>query len=332
MDELMKRKIFLFTASICIIGTFQSCGYNSNQQKGFSLFEKEVSSEVSHSPIVGLALGGGGAKASAEIGVLKFLEKENIRVNCIAGSSMGAVIGGLYAAGYSAQEIEEMWLTEDWLALFEETAVFVGGDRTIFGLIRGDDFEENLRRALLRKSCVRIEDTERNKKIKFCCTATRIVNKASLSEVDLDTGDMAKAIRASMTYPAPVVGYKPFHYYGMRLADGGLLNNLPVDVVRKMGAEIVIAVDLETMQKNNKKHSGLKTGIGWLVDWLIAHPDVNKHNQNREDADVYIHPDLSDYNILDFGEMDARDMMLYGEDEAKKHKREIKKLSKRLDI
>ena len=269
-------------------------------------------------PIFGLALGGGGAKAAAEIGVLKYLEKEGVKIDCIVGTSMGAVVGGLFAVGYSAEEIETMWLNEDWLTLFDETAVFVGGDRTIFGLVKGDDFEHALREMLELKGCRRIEET----RIKFGCVATNIIDENTLSEKDFTTGDMAKAIRASMTYP---VGYSPVLYDGMKLVDGGLLNNLPVDVVKSMGSKKVIAVDLEKRQRNNRMNININAGLGWLGNWLLTHhADVNKRNENRRLADIYIHPDLSEFGITDFGQMDAKDMIFYGEDEASKYRNALR--------
>ena len=284
---------------------------------------------------VGVAFGGGGAKAAAEIGVLKAIEKSGLRIDYIAGSSMGAVVGGLYAAGYSAHELESLMTTEEWLSLFERNEIGVtaaGNDRTVFGLIKGDVFEDYLRKALKKKGCKTIGDTKKVNHIAFACTATNIVKKNDIAEVVLkqDDIDMARAIRASMTYPAPLVGYKPVSINGMRLVDGGMLNNLPVDVVKELGAEKVIAIDLERGQKNERNLSlGNGLGLGWLVSWMIDHPDRNKRNRNLAIADVKIRPDLLGYSILSFNEMKIRDMILLGEDEAKTyHWSELMELKK----
>ena len=116
----------------------------------------------------------------------------------------------------------------------------------------------------------------------------------------------------------------------MRLVDGGMLNNLPVDVVKELGAEKVIAIDLERGQKNERNLSlGNGLGLGWLVSWMIDHPDRNKRNRNLAIADVKIRPDLLGYSILSFNEMKIRDMILLGEDEAKTyHWSELMELKK----
>ena len=284
---------------------------------------------------VGIAFGGGGAKAAAEIGVLKVIEESGLRIDYVAGSSMGAVIGGLYAAGYSAQELDSLLTTEEWLSLFDRNEIGIieaDADRTVFGLIKSDVFEDYLRKTLQKKGCTNIGDTKKNNQVTFACTATNIVTENELAEVILndDDIDMARAIRASMTYPAPLVGYKPISINGMLLIDGGMMNNLPVDVVKDMGAEKVIAIDLERGRKPERHLSlGNLLGLGWLGNWLIEHPDRKKHNRNLDMADIKIQPDLLGYSILSFNETDFHDMMLLGEDEAKTyHWEELMELKK----
>ncbi|MBR5639015.1 MAG: patatin-like phospholipase family protein [Muribaculaceae bacterium] len=286
-------------------------------------------------PKIGLALGGGGAKAAAEIGVLKFLDEEGIKIDYIAGTSMGALVGGLYAAGYTANEIDSLWRNEDWLSLFDKKAIFsIAGDRSFLGLVKGDVLENNLRRVLAEKGCTRIGDA----KIKFRCTASQIIDNNDLKEYVFDSDDdMARAIRASMTYP---LGYGPVNYNGMELVDGGMLNNLPVDVVKKMGAEmeeekvIVIAVDLEMQKHNNKKNINIKL-VHWLIDWCLTHSDdINKHNKNWEDADICINPFNDDkiskkFSITSFSEDDANEMMSLGYKGAKINTTKIKALTQK---
>ena len=143
-------------------------------------------------PSLGLALCGGGAKAAAEVGVLKSLDNLGVKPSYIAGSSMGAFVGGLYAAGYTGEEIEAMWLDESWIKLFCENAVGSGKpidnsdvERTIFGLVDGDAFEARLREKLRAKHCERFEDL---RGVKFCCTATEVVDILTLREEDISTG------------------------------------------------------------------------------------------------------------------------------------------------
>jgi NTE family protein len=322
-------RLLLLVLTVCMVG----CGNRQKPSGEMTALMPAAEEEEPPQPVIGLALGGGGAKAAAEIGVLKWLDDTGINISSIAGTSMGAVVGGLYAAGYSVAEIEDLWLTSDWLRLFDESAVLKVGERTFFGLVRAEAFEDSLRSTLLKKGCRRMEDTP----IPFRCTATQIIEDRYLDTVVLKSGDMARAIRASMTYPAPLVGYRPFVYNGKRLADGGLLNNLPVNVVRDMNVEKVIAVDLEGRQHNSGSPSLLGDIIDvvsnrlhldvirmdWLLRWLAEHPDADMRNRNRRDADAYIHPDLSGFSIRDFAPAQAGDMIDIGRDEARKYENKI---------
>lgn len=271
---------------------------------------------------VGIAFGGGGAKAVAEIGALKVIEEAGIKPGYIAGSSMGAVVGGLYAAGYSAKELDSLFLTEEWLSLFEKNEIGVTSSqfRTVFGLVKGEIFEKKLSEVLLKKGCKNFEDTKLITGTTFACIATNIVTTEDIAEEVLKDGhiNMAKAIRAAMTYPAPIVGYNPVSLNGKLLVNGGMLNNLPVDVIKEMGAEYFIAIDLE---KDRKSEHRISTGgllkLGWLGNWLVNPSGNGKRNQNLEMAHIKIQPPLSGYSILDFSEQNFKEMMELGEDEAR---------------
>lgn len=308
----MNRKtILLFLLSALLLA---SCGR--------LLKKRSTADEVAEEPCqlkIGLVLGGGGAKAAAEIGVLKVIDSLGIKVSSIAGSSMGSVVGGLYASGYTAKEIETIFLKEDWISLFDRD-VMGQADGRFLGRIDGDVFEERLYETL---KCSSFEDT----KIEFRCTATEIIEQKYLVPRVLSEGPMlAKAIHASMAWPAPIVGYKAVDYEGMSLVDGGMLNNLPVDVIID-DVDVVIAVDLEQRSHNDKdsylQPFGLNMEGNWLTKWLRKHPDVNSRNRNielakRED-NIYIKPDLGGYSILSFSKRDMREMIAFGELAAKKH-------------
>lgn len=321
----MKYNHFVITI---VIGTFllSSCNHND---------------EV-NSPTTGIALGGGGAKAAAEIGVLEELEQLGVKIDYIAGTSMGAVVGGLYAAGYSGKELREMWLNEGWLQLFDKNEVFKFGNnnRSFFGVINGDEFEYQLRNALKAKECSTFADL----RIPFVCVSTLIIDDTrieerylGLDEKDKDL-DLARAIRASMTHP---LGYSPITLDGMRLVDGGMVNNLPVDVVDSMGAERVIAVDLDMNNYNVHHDSEMirllpsindrvsnaveHTKTEWLFDWLSRRPDIDKCITNRRHPGmIYIRPRLDKYDILSFSIKDAETMMSFGKAWAKKERRKLK--------
>jgi NTE family protein len=207
---------------------------------------------------IGLVLGGGGARGAAHIGVLKVLERERVPVCRIAGTSMGAIVGGLYASGYSADEIEAILSAIDWKDVLSDDP-----PRTDFPMRRKNDtlrylldFKLGLRDGaiqfprgviqgqklitLLRRLTLHTWRTENFDRlpIPFRAVATDI---ATGEAVVFDRGDLALAIRASMSVPA---AFAPMRVDGRMLVDGGIVNNVPVDVVKAMGADRIIAVDV----------------------------------------------------------------------------------------
>jgi NTE family protein len=217
----------------------------------------QAGSEPSLRPRVGLVLSGGGARGLAHVGVLKVLEDLRIPVDAIAGTSMGAVVGGLYASGMSAAEIETLVQTLDWRDSFQDRAprrdldyrrkqeerqflvrLPVGFDAEGFrlprGLIQGQKLTQVLRRQTLPVATV--TDFDRLP-IAFRAVATDIENG---ERVVLGGGDLTEAMRASMSAPGV---FTPVELEGRLLVDGGLVTNLPVDVARQMGVDVVIAVD-----------------------------------------------------------------------------------------
>ena len=281
-------------------------------------------------PRIGLVLGGGGAKGAAEVGVLKVLEEAGIRPDYIVGTSIGSIVGGLYAAGYSAAELETMFQTQEWLslltdrssALASEPYKTVDGVTYIFGfpiidrqakglgVMKGSSIEHMLDSMASAKGC---NDFARLK-IPFRCVAADI---RSGSEVILREGSLAKAMRASMAIPAV---FKPVELDGRMLVDGGMLNNLPVDVCRQMGADIVIAVDLQQNEQKPRQQTDMSAltaiadlvGLGGILNWITNRPDIEKYNANRQQADIYIHPDLTDVDVTSFGNKKAARMIQQG--------------------
>lgn len=272
-----------------------------------------VEASLAVRPKIGLVLGGGGAKAAAEIGVLKVIDKARkagMPIDFIAGTSMGAVIGGLYAAGFSPEKIEELFLTEEWLKVFSGDAVgyiSFSSWRAPTGLIRGDVIQARLDSIFSTVNRRLFTETE----IPFNCVA---VNLNSIEEEILHEGVLARAILASMAYP----GFLPVQQDGKKLIDGGVLNNLPIDVARIMGADIVIAVDLEQEESATRKFSlKAKLGIGGIANWLVSRPDIKKHNENVESLikpDIYIQPSLKGYSITDFEKTKLKEMIKIGEE------------------
>ena len=249
-------------------------------------------------PKVGLVLGGGGAKGAATIGALRVVEESGIKIDYIAGTSIGAVIGGLYASGFSLDEIERL--------MFSQTTI----DALDINFI-----ESEMRRLLLEHGCEYIQQT----RIPFRCVAVDIDN---MKEIVLSNGKLWKAIIASMSVP---IVY-PFVTWGnMALNDGGLLNNLPVDVVKEMGAEVVIAIDLQQNDDDGLQIPSIGLGgmFDTLADWSINRPDKYKYKKNKKAADIYIHPSLSSYTASSFGRANCEDMKRKGKIEAQKYWKEL---------
>lgn len=225
----------------------------------------DASAQATH-PKTCLVLGGGGARGAAHIGVLKVIEREHIPVDCITGTSMGAIVGGLYAAGYKADEIEAVLNDIDWKDMFnddppraelpmrrkEDELRFLGGvelglrdGRIAFprGVIQGQKLQLLLRRLLLSTLKTKTFD---DLPIPFRSIATDIGTGEKVVFAD---GDLAMAIRASMSVPA---AFAPIRYRGHLLVDGGIVDNVPIDEARKMGAERLIVVNVGTPLANEE--------------------------------------------------------------------------------
>lgn len=307
-------------------------------------------------PLVGLVLGGGGAKGAAEVGALKVLEELDTPIDFIAGTSIGSIVGGLYACGYKANDIEELFLSQQWLNLFSNRNISVAAnivdeqDGTLYilgfpilktkpkenvdddkvetgglGLLSGRQITHLL--DSLTKPFDGIENFDKLP-IPFRCVAVDMKNQ---EEIIMNNCELELAMRASMAIPG---AFKPVKWKGRSLVDGGMMNNLPVDVVRSMGADVVIAIDLESddldEDEDEDKFSLKETfGIGGLLDWAFSRPDRKKLKVNREDADVYISPYLADFEVSSFSRESIITMMERGEKATREKAQEIKDLLKR---
>ena len=174
---------------------------------------------------VGLVLGGGGAKGFAHIGVLRALEEEGIKIDAISGTSMGSFVGALYCLGYSPDEIEKKISETPWRKLID-----IGLPKS--GFLRGDKLERYIRKLIGEK---KFSDL----KIPLFINATDIQNS---DEIVFNKGDLAKAIRASISIPGI---FDPVENNDRILVDGGVLNNLPIDILKENKIKKIIAVNLE---------------------------------------------------------------------------------------
>ena len=187
-------------------------------------YQPQISDSLS-SGSLGLALGSGSARGLAHIGVLKVLEREGLPIDLIAGTSIGALIGGAYAIGLSVEEIEAIALATS----FRRLVSFVDVALPTRALVNGKRIEDFIREIADGRT---FADT----RVPFACVAVDVTNGR---EVVLREGDLATAIRASISTP---VVFAPVEHEGRLLVDGAVLNAVPVDVVREMGADVVIAV------------------------------------------------------------------------------------------
>jgi len=263
-------------------------------------------------PKVCLVLSGGGARGAAHIGVLKVLEELRVPVDCIAGTSMGSLVGGAYASGMTLAEMETVVaaITSDKLfreapprrdqtvrrklddrsILFELELGFRDGDLLLpKGVVSGVQLETVLRRLARGSGTRRFDDLP----IPFRAVATDLVNGKA---VVIEDGDLAHAMRASMSVPAAIA---PAVVDGMLLVDGGLTDNLPVGVARAMGADVVIAVNLGTPLLT-RDELGSIVGITEQMINILTEQNVRASLASLKPTDVLIEPALGAFSAADF--------------------------------
>ena len=248
---------------------------------------------------IGVALGGGAARGFAHIGVLEILEKEHIPIDMIAGTSMGAVIGVLYAQGKTAAEIKKIAIDIDWVRMVQ----LVDPALPKTGFIAGNKIKD-----LLKSIIGDVDFSEL--KMPFACTATDIMTG---EEIIINKGSVLEAVRASISVP---VIFSAFEYKNRYLVDGGLVDQVPVEVVKNMGADIVIAVNVTQRLINIRQHvyiddaelpDELLTKSPNMVAVIMKFINI-MNSQSTDDslnkADVIIEPRLADINFTDFRKAD----------------------------
>ena len=258
---------------------------------------------ASRRPRIGLVLSGGGARGAAHIGVLKVLEELRIPVDVITGTSMGAIVGGFYAAGSSPAEIEAMVNSLEWSEAFrdrppledysfrrkEDSANYLirfdagvreGKLALPRGLIQGQNLNFILKSRLIHTATVTDFDRLR---IPFRAVAADIETGEA---VVLGTGDLAEAIRASMSIPGV---FAPVELDGRLLVDGGIADNLPADVARSMGADILIAVNIGTLRRPREKLTSAMTITAQVMTILIQ-KNTDEQIAALGAEDILLHP------------------------------------------
>ena len=271
-----------------------------------------VSLEASAGPRVCLVLSGGGARGAAHIGVLKVLEELHVPVDCITATSMGSIVGGAYASGLPLGEMQSLVGDISTARLFVERPPRQDlsmrrklDDRSIlFGLELGVDEEgvklpkgivSGVQLETVLRSLVRMPGYQDFDKlpIPFRAVATDLETGKA---VVIHDGEIAQAMRASMSVPGAVA---PAEQGGRILVDGGLTDNLPVDVARAMGAEIVIAVNLGTpLLKREALSSAL--GVSAQMINILTEQNVQASLRSLKPTDILIEPELGDFSAGDF--------------------------------
>ena len=282
---------------------------------------------------VGLALSGGGSRGLAQIGILKVIDELGIKIDYIAGTSMGAVIGGLYAMGYSAIEIEEMILNNDFDNIFDETIsredLYIGQKRWMpyanYYFDLDDRFRPRLPEALFSGS--KLINTlfdytyaasninEFNElPIEFKCVATNIIT----GEIKVfEKGNLHEVMRASMSVPSIL---EPMRLDSELYIDGGIRANMPSEIVKEMGADIIIGLQLSSELRTKENLDNLIKVLDQTINFSMTDNVI----KSIDLCDILIKPELSELSNYNFSNI--KQIIDLGEIAARKHINELKKL------
>ena len=267
---------------------------------------------------IGLVLSGGGAKGLAHIGVLKVIDSLGIRVDYIAGTSMGAIVGSLYASGYSGKDIDSIFkgvnfdkIINDDLPRAAKTFYERDNSEKYAVTLPFEHFNLKLPSALSRgqntlsllsKLTLHVSDVEDFSKlpIPFFCIATNIETGQA---VILDKGNLPQAITASGAFPSL---FQPVNIDNQLLIDGGVVNNYPIDELKEKGMDIIIGVDV---QDDLASREDLKSAPDILLQ-INNYRTINDMKLKSKKTDIYIKPDITDFTVVSFS--DGREIINNG--------------------
>ncbi len=282
---------------------------------------------------VGLVLSGGGAKGFAHVGALKIIEEAGVRIDYIGGTSTGAFVGALYAAGYSAVQIDSIFKATDFVKLIQDElprrakTFFEKDEAEKYAItLPFDDFKMTFPSSiskgqnvynLFSKLTSHVNDVEdfNELPIPFFCIATNIETG---KETILNKGYLPRVVTASGALPTL---FAPVKLGDSLYVDGGVTNNYPVEAVRAMGADIIIGIDV---QDSLKTRDHLKTAIA-ILNQVGNYNTIEDMVDKRKKTDIYIHPDITNFSVVSFN--DKLDIIENGEKEATKFLKELKALS-----
>ena len=287
---------------------------------------------------IGIVLSGGGAKGVAHIGVIKALEELNIPIDYIAGTSIGAIIGGLYSIGYTSEQLETIVKQTDWINLLTDKVSrekipfpFKSNDSKYLvsfpfnnsekngGIIKGQNISQLLHQ--LTEGYQNVTNFD-SLPIPFACIATDMVRNQK--EV-IRFGKLSEAMRASMAVP---IVFSPIYSGQKVLIDGGFKDNLPIDVVKAMGADIIIGIDVQSeLSDADNLHS--ITGIANQLMLMICQSSLD---ESTKDIDAYIKVDVENYNAASFTKAAIDTLIIRGENAAKANYNTLLSIKNRIGI
>ncbi len=265
--------------------------------------KSEAISKLPNRPRVGLALGGGGSRGSAHVGVLKVFKEENIPIDLIAGTSIGSVVGGFYASGVPLEQISDVFEKNTFTKEFAPMPILrlaleplalslrVLGYKPYDGLYYGRKFKKYADKVVGDK---RIEKFN----IPFAAVVTDVVTGKSCR---LTEGDLGEALVASTAVPEL---RKPMQIGDKLYCDGGVVNNVPVDHAREMGADIVIAVNIDEHLNDRPIHDF--RALGSMARQALRSQLNAFDGPSCQKADVLIHPDTTGINLVSFHKADGK--------------------------
>ena len=302
----------------------------------FSLHSQEQRKKV------GVVLSGGGAKGMAHIKALKVIEEAGIPIDYIAGTSMGAIVGGLYAIGYTTEQLDSMVRKQDWTFLLsdrikrsamsltdrERSEKFIVSipftkspkdAASSGGIIKGQNLAN-----LFSDLTMGYHDSINFDKlpIPFACVAANVVNG---EQIIFHNGILSTAMRASMAIPGV---FTPVRQDSMVLVDGGIVNNYPADVVKAMGADVIIGVDVQNALKKADKLNSAPDILGQIVDITCQ----SNHEKNVDLTDTYIRVNVDGYSSASFTPAAIDTLMRRGEEAAKAQWNSLLALKKKIGI
>ena len=302
----------------------------------FSLYSQEQRKKV------GVVLSGGGAKRMAHIKALKVIEEAGIPIDYIAGTSMGAIVGGLYAIGYTPEQLDSMVRKQNWTFLLsdrikrsamsltdrERSEKFIVSipftkspkdAASSGGIIKGQNLAN-----LFSDLTMGYHDSINFDKlpIPFACVAANVVNG---EQIIFHNGILSTAMRASMAIPGV---FTPVRQDSMVLVDGGIVNNYPADVVKAMGADVIIGVDVQNALKKADKLNSAPDILGQIVDITCQ----SNHEKNVDLTDTYIRVNVDGYSSASFTPAAIDTLMRRGEEAAKAQWNSLLALKKKIGI